>query len=255
METTVYTKEGKKSREIALPARVFGAKKNADLVHQVVVSQTSSAREPIAHVKTRGEVRGGGKKPWQQKGTGRARHGSSRSPIWVGGGVTHGPRNDKNYLRKTNRKMKAAALASVLSQKAKAHEIILVEDFALAGKTKDGMAIIRALSKGAEATALVHKTKNAAYVLFSVKNPMTERALRNIGNISIGEVRNLDVVSALSCKYIILVNPEKSFEILLSKFGESKATETVAEGEPVAKKEKKVKKVVKKATPKKAKAK
>ncbi len=238
METTVYTKEGKKSRDIAMPARVFGAKKNADLVHQVVVSQTSSAREPIAHTKTRGEVRGGGKKPWQQKGTGRARHGSTRSPIWVGGGVAHGPRNDKNYLRKVNRKMKAAALASVLSQKFKANEIILVEDFALAGKTKDGMAVIKALSKGADASALVGKPKNAGYVLFAVKNPMNERALRNVGNLSIGEVRNLDVVSALSCKYIVIVNPEESFKILSAKFGGEKATsEATAE-----KKEKKAKK-------------
>ncbi|MFZ3020205.1 MAG: 50S ribosomal protein L4 [Minisyncoccia bacterium] len=255
METVVYTKEGKKSRDIALPARVFGAKKNADLVHQVVVSQTSSAREPIAHTKTRGDVRGGGKKPWQQKGTGRARHGSTRSPIWVGGGVSHGPRNDKNYLRKINRKMKSAALASVLSQKVKANEIIFVEDFALAGKTKDGMAVMRALSKGASAEALTKKVKNAAYVLFSVKNPMTERALRNIGNISVGEVRNLDVVSALSCKYIVMVNPEKSFEILLSKFGGEKVSEGEKAEISAEAKPKSAKRVVKKAPSKKTKAK
>ncbi|HEY9586300.1 MAG TPA: 50S ribosomal protein L4 [Candidatus Paceibacterota bacterium] len=225
MNATVYTKEGKKSREIVLPAKVFGAKANADLIHQVVVSQTSSARSPIAHTKTRGEVRGGGKKPWQQKGTGRARHGSIRSPIWVGGGVAHGPRNDKNYLRKVNRKMKAAALANVLSGKAKSNEIILVENFALAGKTRDGVAVVRALAKGADIKALIGKKQNAAYFLFAVKNPMTERALRNIGNLSIGETRNLDVVSALKYKYLVFIDPERSFEILQGKLGEALTAE------------------------------
>ncbi len=220
METTVYTKEGKESRKVSLPERLFGARKNADLVHQVVVSQTSSARENIAHTKTRGDVRGGGKKPWKQKGTGRARHGSTRSPIWVGGGVSHGPRNDKNYDRKINRKMKSAALASVLSQKAKANEVVFVENFALAGKTRDGMAVMRALAKGASMPSLTGKKENAGYILFATKNNLTERALSNIGNISIGETRNLDVVSALKYKYIVMVDPEKSFEILNAKFGE-----------------------------------
>ncbi len=242
MQATVYTKEGKKSRDIALPARLFDAKKRADLVHQVVVSQTSSAREPLAHTKTRGEVRGGGKKPWRQKGTGRARHGSIRSPIWVGGGVSHGPRKDKNYERKINRKAKAAALASILSDKARDKEIILVEDFALAGKTRDGVAIVKALAKGAEASALTEKKKNAAYLLFAVKNPMTERALRNIGNISLGEVRNLDVVSALKYKFLVLVNPEKSFGVLSAKVGEI-VTEKVT---PAKKKTVKQTKVAKK---------
>ncbi len=254
METSVYTKEGKEARKIAMPVKLFGARKNADLVHQVVVSQTSSARSNIAHTKTRGDVSGGGKKPWQQKGTGRARHGSTRSPIWVGGGVAHGPRNDKNYFRKVNKKMKVAALVNVLSQKVKANEIILVENFALAGKTRDGMAVIKALSKGTKMTGLVGKKENAGYILFAVKNPLTERALRNIGNISVGETRNLDIVSALKYKYIVFVDPEKSFEILNAKFGESKVVETT-EKELKPRPKPKAKKAVKKAIKKSAKAK
>src|SRR5579872_7365345 len=138
LSATVYDQKGKESGTVTLPDAVFGLKWNADLAHQVATSMESSARTNVAHTKNRGDVRGGGKKPWQQKGTGRARHGSTRSPLWVGGGVAHGPRNDKNYNRKINRKMKSAALAAVLSAKAKANEIILVEDFALPGKTKDG---------------------------------------------------------------------------------------------------------------------
>ena len=95
------------------------------------------ARQPWAHTKTRGEVRGGGKKPWRQKGTGRARHGSTRSPIWVGGGVAHGPRNDRDYSQKVNKKMKRAALFAALSHKAKDGEIEVFDTLALeAPKTK-----------------------------------------------------------------------------------------------------------------------
>ena len=107
METTVYNQKGTEAGKIKLSEAVFGLKWNADLVHQVVVSMNSVARTNVAHTKNRGEVRGGGKKPWQQKGTGRARHGSIRSPLWVGGGVTHGPRKDKDYSRKVNKKMKS----------------------------------------------------------------------------------------------------------------------------------------------------
>ena len=102
----VYNQSGKEVGEIKLPANVFGLSWNADLVHQVITSMLSDSRVIYAHTKTRGQVSGGGKKPWQQKGTGRARHGSIRSPLWVGGGVTHGPRNDKDYSRKVNKKMK-----------------------------------------------------------------------------------------------------------------------------------------------------
>ena len=127
MEATIYSQKGKEAGKITLSESVFGLKWNADLVHQVVSSMISSARTVIADTKGRGEVRGGGKKPWQQKGTGRARHGSSRSPIWKGGGATHGPHAERNYDKKVNKKMKRLAVFSVLSKKLKDGEIKVFE--------------------------------------------------------------------------------------------------------------------------------
>src|SRR3990167_1999081 len=128
MESVVYNIEGKKAGTITLPDSIFGVRWNADLVKQVADSLMSTKRKPVAHTKNRGEVRGGGKKPWQQKGTGRARHGSTRSPIWIGGGVSGGPRNEKNFDKKINKKMKAKALYTILSAKLKNGEVLFVDD-------------------------------------------------------------------------------------------------------------------------------
>src|SRR3990167_11382618 len=126
MEAKIYNQKGKESGKVKLPEAVFGLPWNNDLVHQVMVSMMSNSRSTIAHTKGRGEVSGGGKKPWKQKGTGQARHGSSRSPICVGGGVTHGPLAEKNYKRKISKSMRAQALFSVLSKKMKDGEILFV---------------------------------------------------------------------------------------------------------------------------------
>jgi large subunit ribosomal protein L4 len=130
LEAKIYNQKGGVAGKVDLPERVFGAKWRSDLVHQVVESMRSNSRAGTADTKDRGEVSGGGKKPWKQKGTGRARHGSSRSPIWVGGGVTHGPLAEKNYKRKISKKMRAQALFSVLSRKLKEGEIIFVDSLA-----------------------------------------------------------------------------------------------------------------------------
>src|SRR3989338_4393818 len=128
MEAKVYTQDGKESGKVKLPEDVFNLPWNSDLVHQVVVSMESNARVTVAHTKDRSEVSGGGKKPWKQKGTGRARHGSIRSPLWIGGGVTHGPRNEKNFKKKINKKMKIKALYVVLSEKLRNNEILFLND-------------------------------------------------------------------------------------------------------------------------------
>ena len=117
-EAPLYTKEAKKiSKMVSLPVDIFTSEWNKDLIQQVIVSLSSNQRQRTAHTKGRSEVRGGGKKPYRQKGTGRARHGSIRSPLWVGGGVTFGPTNEKDYSKKINKKMRAKALSAILSKK------------------------------------------------------------------------------------------------------------------------------------------
>lgn len=120
-----------------LSDRIFGAKWNENLVKQVLNAQLANKRIPWAHAKDRSEVRGGGRKPWRQKGTGRARHGSTRSPIWIGGGKAHGPRNDRDYSQDVPKKMRRAALFSALSRKAKDGEVKIFETLAFEpAKTK-----------------------------------------------------------------------------------------------------------------------
>ena len=214
MEATVYSADGKKSGSIKLPENVFGAQWNADLVKQVVDSSLSSRRKPVAHVKTRGEVAGGGKKPWKQKGTGRARHGSIRSPIWVGGGVTHGPRKDKNYTRVVPKKMKAKALFTILSRKYKDGEILFVDNFGLKeNKTKKAVKILSGLATVAGFENLLSKRKNSAVIALSSKQRETERSFKNLGNVEVVEARNMDLVSLLGHKYLVIENPEEAFKV------------------------------------------
>lgn len=217
-EAVVYSQAGKESGRIPLPASVFGLPWNADLVHQVVTSMLSSQRSNIAHTKTRGEIRGGGKKPWKQKGTGRARHGSSRSPIWVGGGVTHGPRNDKNYDRKVNRKMKAKALYTILSQKVRDGEVLFVESIALKeAKTKEAKSTLGFLGSIKGYEAISTRRNNAAYIALGKADVNIHRAFNNFSNIQVDEVRNINPVDILKYKYLVISAPTESVKFLEGK--------------------------------------
>jgi large subunit ribosomal protein L4 len=215
METIVYNQEGKQAGKITLPESVFGVTWNADLVHEVVRLMNSNARNPIANTKTRGEVRGGGKKPWKQKGTGRARHGSTRSPIWVGGGVAHGPRSDKNFSRKINKKTRVKALYTILSKKFRDGEILFVNEINIAKpKTKDAVKILSSLSKVKGYEKLVTKPKNVAIIALNKKTESVDKSFRNINSLSIEEFRNINPVSVLNHKYLIVENPEKTLQAL-----------------------------------------
>ena len=207
MEAKIYNIQGKEAGTLTVPAEIFGLPWNADLVHQVVVSMASNARTPVAHTKGRGEVRGGGKKPWQQKGTGRARHGSSRSPIWKGGGVTHGPLKDKNYARKINRSMKHKALLVALSRKYRDGEIMFVDSLSFAApKAAQAKTVLGALK--------IDRRKNAALVVLSARQPATLKSFRNCGNVAVEEVRNLNVSSVLGKRKVIIENPSAAIQSL-----------------------------------------
>ena len=215
LKSDIYDIQGKKAGTVELPENIFGVKWNDSLMHQVVTTMQANARPLIAHTKGRGEVRGGGRKPWQQKGTGRARHGSIRSPIWRGGGVTHGPLNEKVYAREIPKKMRAKALFVALSRKLKDGEILFINSFGIdAPKTAVARNALVTLSKVSGFEKLANKRKNAALIAFSEPTPATLKSFRNIGSVEYASVRNLNPVSVLASKYLIIENPEAAVAII-----------------------------------------
>ncbi len=215
MTADIYNAAGEKTGTIDLPENVFGLKWNADLVHQVVTSMRANERSPIAHTKTRGEVRGGGKKPWRQKGTGRARHGSSRSPIWRHGGITHGPRNDRDYSTKINRKMKTKALHTILSAKLRDGELLFIDNFGLsAPKTKTAQTILLNLAKKTSAQKIAYKKGKRALIATPAGDTNTYKSFRNIPSAAVEEARNLNPLSLVSYKYIVITSPAEVVKVL-----------------------------------------
>ena len=218
MKAKVYDIKGKESGSIDLPDAVFAQEMNADLVHQVYVSSTSNRRAGTASTKDRSEVRGGGKKPWQQKGTGRARHGSIRSPIWKGGGVTHGPTTERNWDKKINKKMRDRALFVVLSQKLRDGEIIFVDQVAFdTPKTAVAKDILKSLSGVEGMDTLSTKRKNAALITNAEHDANVVKSFANIGSVKVDELRKLNIVDLLTYKYLVLINPAQSVEQLEAK--------------------------------------
>lgn len=209
MEATIYNTKGKEAGKIALNEKVWGASWNADLIHQVVTSMRANARTGTASAKDRSEVSGGGKKPWQQKGTGRARHGSSRSPIWRHGGVTHGPLLEKNYTKKINKKVAAKAIHVILSEKLRKHEVMFVDEISLKEpKTRDAKAILSALAEVKGFEKLITKKCNAAYVALPAKSPIVSKSFANFGSIDIDLVQNMNPLDLLNHKFVVVVAPE-----------------------------------------------
>ena len=184
----VYNQEGKVTGELELSASHFGVKANPARVHEVVVAQQANARKAISNTKTKGEIRGGGKKPWKQKGTGRARQGSIRSPQWVGGGIVFGPSGERNYSEKVNRKVKQKALFMALSDKVASDKMIVLESFApSAPKTKEAATLFRKLP-----------VSRKALVVIAASNPELLRMVRNLQNVKLVTVNSLNLVDVLA---------------------------------------------------------
>ena len=218
MEAKIYNQKGISTESISLPAKVFAAPWRADLVHQVVESMRSNKRAGTADTKGRGEVRGGGKKPWKQKGTGRARHGSSRSPIWVGGGVTHGPLAEKNYKRKISKKMRAQALFSVLSKKLKDGEIVFVDTLAMSKmKTKDAVKVVNSLAKATGWKTVATSRKPRLLVAVFGRNENIEKSFRNIPSLEIVFLKNLNPLDVLNYQYLLIESADEAVKFLSSR--------------------------------------
>lgn len=219
METTIYSAiSGKEAGTIALPENIFGLPSNPDLIHQVVVAMQANARTSTAHTKDRSEVSGGGKKPWRQKGLAKARAGSSRSPIWVKGGVTFGPRNEKDYSQKINKKMKVKALFTALSEKMRAGKILFVDNVSLSAiKTKDAQDILNALAKVPGFTTLNTKKHNNVLLTLPEKNEIAKKSFGNIYHVQLDELRNLNPVDVLTYRYLVIAAPKESVELLAQK--------------------------------------
>jgi len=207
MEVPLYNQKGEKIKTVSLPSDIFDVKMNQDLVWQVVVSQMANRRKNIAHTKDRAEVKGGGRKPWRQKGTGRARHGSIRSPLWRGGGVTFGPTNLRNFKKKIPKKMRKKALFMALSEKARRKLLILLDKLEISKpKTKLASQILSKFLKKGESALVVIPKKDDNLLL----------SLRNIPKISVTEARNLNCLDILSFKYLIV--PKESLSIIEKTF-------------------------------------
>jgi len=215
MKVIIYNQNAEETGSLELPEKIFNLKWNDDLVHQVVTSMQANKRVVVAYAKGRGEVRGGGRKPWRQKGRGRARHGSIRSPIWKGGGVTHGPTKEKDYSQKINKKMKKKAFLTALSQKLRDNEILFLDKINLTQpKTKEANNIIKSISKISGFEKLATKKKNKAILALPKKDEKVSRSFRNIPGLKIYETRNLNVLDLLTYKYLILTEPQENLSLI-----------------------------------------
>ena len=207
MKVPIYNQKREEVGTTLLPKEIFEVSLNSDLVHQVVQSQMANRRQKIAKVKDRAEVRGGGRKPWQQKGTGRARHGSIRSPLWRGGGVTFGPRTEKVFTKKIPKKMRRKALFMILSAKTKEGTILILDNLKIEKpKTKVMAEIFKKL----------FLNKGTGLIILPQKDENTLKSIRNISKIKTILARDLNVLDLLSYKYLIM--PKESIKIIKETF-------------------------------------
>jgi large subunit ribosomal protein L4 len=207
MKYSVYNQEGKEVGQTLLPKEIFEILLNPDLVHQIVMSQMANRRRVIAKAKGRGEVRGGGRKPWRQKGTGRARVGSIRSPLWRGGGVTFGPVTERVFTKKIPKKMKRKALFMILSAKAKDNSLLILDKIGIKKpKTKEIAEILEKLKL----------QSSSVLVALPAKNDNLIRASRNIPGLQLILAKNLNCLDLLSFKYLVM--PKETIKIIKEAF-------------------------------------
>jgi large subunit ribosomal protein L4 len=194
IKVPIYNQIGEKTGEMNLSSEVFGVEPKEELIHRSVVASNANLRHATAHTKQRGEVRGGGKKPWAQKGTGRARAGSSRSPLWRGGGVVFGPRNEKNYSQKINKKVQRQVLLMTLSDKAKNDHLIIVDNLNFSNlKTKEFSQLLNKLPI---------KDQKCLF-LYRLTEKNSHRIAKNIKNVFSSAINSINFMNILNNEYLL----------------------------------------------------
>ncbi len=224
MKLPVYNITGVKTKEVEVSSRIFGVKVKPEVVHQVVVAQMANARKVLADTLNKSEVRGGGKKPWKQKGTGKARHGSSRSPIWVGGGVTFGPTNDRNFSKKVNKKQKQLALAMCLSDKLANESLAVFEKLSVeGGKTKNLNALIKTVK---EKVSGMEAGKKFLLIIDNNDKELIRSGLnlRNINTISYDSLNCIEVL-----KYDKVLASEEAISKIAKHYRRNTSSKLVTE--------------------------
>ncbi len=195
MTADLFNQKNEKIGTVDLPENVFGVKFNPDLIHQVLTVQVANRRRTLADTKDRGEVSGGGRKPWRQKGTGRARHGSTRSPLWKGGGVTFGPQKERNFSRSINQKMKQLAVLGIISKKLAEREIKIIDTLNMENhKTKNLAELVKKFISLKESVLLIPAKEN--------KNIYS--AGRNLTKVGVMNPESLNVYDLLKYQKILL---------------------------------------------------
>lgn len=200
LKIKVYNQSAAAVKDLELADNIFGVEANNELLHQAVIAQMANARQVLAHTKGRSEVRGGGKKPWKQKGTGRARSGSSRSPIWIGGGVTFGPTKDRNFKKKINQKMKQKALFMAFSDKLATNSMVVVDSLEFQEyRTKKFNEMLTALEK-----KVLNNDRRDILVVNEAANEKTKYSGRNLQGVKIINLENINLVDLLNYKNLLL---------------------------------------------------
>lgn len=219
---TVVTPSGEGGQDVELPAEIFGSKVNIPLIHQVVIAQQAAARQGTAATKTRGEVRGGGRKPYRQKGTGRARQGSVRAPQYAGGGIVHGP-VPRSYRQRTPKKMKAAALSGALTDRSSHGRVSVVSSFVEsdAPSTAAALAVLR--TAVGETSA---RFSRPVLVVASASDELTRKSLRNVARVRVLATGQLNTYDVLASDHVVFT--QAALAEFAARAGKAERHETAA---------------------------
>lgn len=212
LKIKVYNQAAEPVKDLELAEKIFAVSANHELLHQALVAQTANSRQVLTHTKDRSEVSGGGKKPWKQKGTGRARVGSSRSPIWIGGGVTFGPTKDRNFKQKINQKMKQKALFMVLSDRVKNESLVVLDNIDFNEyKTKKFNELLNGLEK-----KVLKTERRDILILNDSKDDKVKYSGRNLTGVKIINLENVNLADVLNFRYLLIT--EKGLETFTKRY-------------------------------------